>query len=266
MRAILLRYTGGTLDPARLGLDAKLLGDPVGALTADPMGVVAKVTDALAIVSPDLLHLAAWLLPALAAAWVAVSSMGRTVVLRRADARLHARPVTLIVLQAVRLVALACAFGAWLGCLEWAARIGVQAPIAAGQEPNLVLYCAVLIVSSIGLFVLWGAVSWVFSVAPLLAMRRNLGPGASLAAALRLGALKGKLVEINLVMGIVKIALIVLAMVFSACPLPFQSVTTPEFLWWWNAGVVMLYLVASDFFHVARLVAYLELWRAYERA
>jgi hypothetical protein len=28
--------------------------------------------------------------------------------------------------------------------------------------------------------------------------------------------------------------------------------------------VTVLYLVASDFFHVARLVAYLELWRAYE--
>jgi hypothetical protein len=26
----------------------------------------------------------------------------------------------------------------------------------------------------------------------------------------------------------------------------------------------VLYFVASDFFHVARLVAYLQLWRAYE--
>ena len=46
-----------------------------------------------------------------------------------------------------------------------------------------------------------------------------------------------KLVEINLVMGIVKIALMVLALVFSACPLPFESVATPEFLtWWWMGG------------------------------
>jgi hypothetical protein len=87
---------------------------------------------------------------------------------------------------------------------------------------------------------------------------------ASLRAARRLGPLKGKLVEINLVMGIVKIALIVLAMVFSATPLPFESVTTPEFLAWWWVGVTVFYLVASDFFHVARLVGYLELWRAYE--
>jgi hypothetical protein len=91
-----------------------------------------------------------------------------------------------------------------------------------------------------------------------------VGVGESLASAFRLGPLKGKLVEINLVMGIVKIALIVLAMVFSACPLPFESVATPEFLFWWWVGVALLYLVASDFFHVARLVAYLQLWRTYE--
>ncbi len=64
--------------------------------------------------------------------------------------------------------------------------------------------------------------SWVISVAPLLAMRRGLGAVASLQAALRLGAVKTKLVEINLVMGIVKIALLVLAMVFSASPLPLR--------------------------------------------
>jgi hypothetical protein len=101
-------------------------------------------------------------------------------------------------------------------------------------------------------------------VAPLLAMLRNKWVGASLAGALRLGALRGKLAEINLVMGIVKIVLIVLALVFSSTPLPFESIATPEFLYTWWAGVGVLYLVASDFFHVARLVGYLMLWKAYE--
>ena len=74
-----------------------------------------------------------------------------------------------------------------------------------------------------------------------------------------------KLVEINLVMGIVKVALVVLALVFSSTPLPFESVTTAAFLatWWSIDGV--LYLVASDFFHVARLLGYLRLWQAYEK-
>jgi hypothetical protein len=95
-------------------------------------------------------------------------------------------------------------------------------------------------------------------------MLRGLGVGGSLAAAFRVGPVRSKLVEINLVMGIVKIALIVLALVFSASPLPFESVTTPEFLFWWWLLVTGVYFVASDFFHVARQVAYLQLWRAYE--
>jgi hypothetical protein len=95
-------------------------------------------------------------------------------------------------------------------------------------------------------------------------MLRDTGVGKSFSAAFRLGPLKSKLMEINLVMGIVKIALIVLAMVLSACPLPFEAVATPEFMFLWSVGVSVIYFVASDFFHVARLVAYLELWRAYE--
>jgi len=169
-----------------------------------------------------------------------------------------------MMLQAIRLCALAGSFWVWFTCIEVAARVAVIGPMAAGQEPNLVLYCAMAIVTTLGLFVLWGIVSWVFAIAPLLAMLRGTGVAASLAAALRLGTLKSKLVEINLVMGIVKIALIVLAMVFSATPLPFQTVTTPGFLACWWAGVTVLYLVGSDFFHVARLVAYLNLWRAQE--
>jgi hypothetical protein len=112
------------------------------------------------------------------------------------------------------------------------------------------------------MFTLWAVVSWALSVAPLLAMLDNLGAAASLAAAFRAGPPRSRLIEINLVMGIVKIALIVLAMVASACPLPFESVATPQFMACWYAGVTVLYLVASDFFHVVRLVAYLELWKS----
>jgi hypothetical protein len=231
----------------------------------DPMGAAETLSQVLAVLLPPVWQVAAWLVPLLLVGWVVVSSLGRTVVLRRADGRLHARPVTLMVLQALRMVALGGSFVVWFVCVQWVGRVTVLGPLSVGGEPNLVGYFALVIVATLGLFTLWAAVSWVLSVAPLLAMLRGLGVGESLAAAFRLGPLKGKLVEINLVMGIVKIALIVLAMVFSATPLPFENVTTPEFLMWWWAGVTVLYLVASDFFHVARLVAYLELWRAYER-
>ncbi len=63
------------------------------------------------------------------------------------------------------------------------------------------------------MFIAWSTVSWWFGMAPLLAMLNGTGVVASLRDAGRLRGLRGELVEINLVMGIVKIALIVLAMV-----------------------------------------------------
>jgi hypothetical protein len=230
----------------------------------DPMGSAGTVAKAMMALLPPMLNVALWLAPLLVVVWVAVSAVGRTVVMRRVDGRLHARLGTLIVLQAVRVVALVGSFLVWFWGMEWAAGLTVTGPIAVGGEPNLVGYFALAIVGTLVLFVAWAVVSWALAVAPLLAMLRGLGVWGSLAAAFQVGPLKAKLVEINLVMGIVKIALLVLALVFSASPLPFESVTTPEFLFWWWMFVTGVYFVASDFFHVARQVAYLQLWRAYE--
>nr|WP_246302070.1 hypothetical protein [Granulicella arctica] len=228
----------------------------------DPVKASLTLAKAMLALMPPLLAVAVWLVPLLVVTWVIVSSLGRTVVLRRVDSRLHVRPVTLMVLQVIRLAAMSTSFAVWFWCLQEAAKIAVTGPIAQGAEPSMVLYFALAIIATLGLFVLWALVSWGFSVAPLLAMLHGWGVGRSLASSFRLGGLKIKLVEINLVMGIVKIALIVLAMVFSASPLPFETVATQEFLTYWWAGVTVLYFVASDYFHVARLVAYLELWRA----
>jgi hypothetical protein len=230
----------------------------------DAMSASKTLAEAMAVVLPPLAHLLAWLGPVLVLVWVLVSSVGRTVVLRRVDSRLHSRLGTLMVLQAVRVVALLGSFAIWFVYMQWAARVNIVGPISVGGEPNLVGYSTLAIVGTLGLFSLWAIASWGLSVAPLLAMLRNIGVGKSFAAAFHLGPLKSKLMEINLVMGIVKIALIVLAMVLTACPLPFEAVATPQFMFWWWLGVTVLYFVASDFFHVARLVAYLELWRTYE--
>ena len=230
----------------------------------DPMAAAGTVAKAMMALLPPMLNVALWLAPLLVVVWVVVSAVGRTVVMRRVDGRLHARLGTLIVLQAVRVVALVGSFLVWFWGMEWAAGLTVTGPIAVGGEPNLVGYFALAIVGTLVLFVAWAVVSWALAVAPLLAMLRGLGVWGSLAAAFQVGPLKAKLVEINLVMGIVKIALLVLALVFSASPLPFESVTTPEFLFWWWMFVTGVYFVASDFFHVARQVANLQLWRAYE--
>jgi hypothetical protein len=265
VKKLLLAATDGTLDPARLGLDKVLLNDPVGALSADPLGATSKFSGAIGLVLPELIRLGTWLLPLLVVGWVVASSLGRTLVLRKADPDLRARPATLMVLQALRVSVLAAIFLVWFRAVEQIGWIAVVGPIAAHEEPNLILYCAMLIVLSLGMFTVWGFLSWYLSIAPLLAMGENLGPWASLKAAGRLGGLRAKLVEINLVLSIVKIALLVLAMVFSATPLPFEDVTTPEFLAWWWAGVTLIYLVWSDFFHVARLVSYLDLWRGVKK-
>jgi hypothetical protein len=260
LRLVLLAATGGTLDPARLGLDTVLLHDPVGALSADPMGAAGKFATALSLVAPGVQHLAVWLVPLILVGWVVQSSVGRTMVLRYVDESLHVRVGTLMVLQALRVAALTAVFALWFHLVGWSAHVAITGPIALKSEPNLVLFCGLVIVLSLGMFCGWAIVSWVFGMAPLLAMARNLSPFASLRSTVTLGRVRAKLVEINLVLGIVKIMLIVLGMVFSATPLPFSSVETTGFLAWWWFGVVVLYLIASDFFHVARMVGYLDLW------
>jgi hypothetical protein len=76
------------------------------------------------------------------------------------------------------------------------------------------------------------------------------------------------LVEINLVLGIVKLALIVLAMVFSAAPLPFSDELGSDALHMVSAASVVFYFVANDFFQVVRIKAFAEFWRTFrgERA
>jgi hypothetical protein len=230
----------------------------------DPMSAAKTLSATAHVLLPPALEVAKWQAPLLVAAWIVMSSLGRTVVLRRMDPLMRTRPVTLMALQALRLFALGASFAAWFWCLRADSVIAIATPMAEGREPNLVLLCALGIIATLGMFILWAIVSWVFSIAPLLAMLRNLRAFAALKSALRLRELKAKLVEINLVMGIVKIALVVLAMVFSACPLPFESIATPDFMAHWYIAVGVWYLVASDFFHVVRLAAYLQLWRVYE--
>ena len=72
-----------------------------------------------------------------------------------------------------------------------------------------------------------------------------------------------KLVEINLVMGIVKLALIVLAMVLSAAPLPFSDQLGPDALHVLWVTATIFYFVASDYFQVVRLKGFVEFWKIF---
>lgn len=220
--------------------------------------IVANVWEVL---TPPLFHLLGWLAPLLGLGWAVASGVGRSFVLRRYDPTLPFRPITLSALQVLRVVALGASFVGWFKAIQWSANTAL-----AGEEPNLVLYFALVICISLGIFIFWALVSWIFSVAPLIALLENKTAIACLIRSLRLGQLTAKLVEVNLVLGIVKLALVVLAMVFSATPLPFASVMvgTPLYLWW--ATVTLVYFAASDFFQLARLVAFVRFWRIYNES
>ena len=233
----------------------------IGHLLTDPMSGSETLANAIAIFAPPVLETMKWLAPTLLLVWAAVSSVGRTVVLRRMRPDLHSRPGTLFILQLLRLIPLAGSFVVWWLGLRTIANFAVMRPIDAGAEPNMVLYFGLAIVLTLTLFVLWAAVSWVFSIAPLLAMLRDLNFAQSIRASWSVGSLRSTMVEINLVMGIVKIALLVLAVVFSACPVPFSAQLTDDALMYWNFGVAVWYFLVSDFFHVARLASYLHLWQ-----
>src|SRR5260370_927821 len=84
----------------------------------DPMGSATTLAKAMELLLPSVLRVALWLAPLMVVAWVMMSAVGRTVGLRRVDGRLHSRGGTLIVLQAVRVVALLGSFAGWFWCME----------------------------------------------------------------------------------------------------------------------------------------------------
>ncbi len=226
---------------------------------ADPMRAAVVLSNVYAILAPPIFHLLLWLVPVVIVAWAAASGIGRSAVLRRYDRTLPRRWAALTILQLLRVVFLGGSVVFWFAAIQWAAGVTLQ-----GDSPNIIGYFALIIALSLGIFTLWALLSWVFSIAPVLVLLENCGIASSLARSLRLGPLKGKLVEINLIMGIIKLALMVLAMVWSAMPLPFEAEVHGASLYaWWALGTI-LYCIASDFFQVARLAAFIQLWRAFQ--
>jgi hypothetical protein len=223
--------------------------------------ILVALADSL---TPTVLQILQWMLPTFLVAWAVVSGLGRWLVLRRLAAfRQDLLPrspaplqaVQLILFQALRIAGLSAIVAACYGCIHLAA----GAAFAETENPNLVFYFAAVIISVLSAFTAWALISWTVTLAPLLLVRDRKGIAAAFALGVRPGRnVTGKLTEINLVLGIVKLALLVLAMVFSAIPLPFESATTPHELHTWWAMVTIAYLVVNAFFQVGRLVATLE--------
>jgi hypothetical protein len=247
-----------------LGMDIHVSSAWVSSLTVfKPMEAMDGLRQAGIVLWPSIEPVAKWFVPVFALVWVLAATVGHTWWLQRYDPVLKARMPTYALLMSLKLSKLVATLGTWVGCWVLALSVAVAAPMARHHEPNLVLLAAMMIGLTLLLFVARSMSSWILQLAPLIAMTRNVSVRKSIVMAIRAPKkLRWQLIETNLVMGIAKVALLVLAMVFSACPLPFSSVETQGFLTCWWIGVGVWWLVASDYFHVVRYVAVLRLLRA----
>ena len=237
--------------------------DSVGLTEIDaqnPWIAVVQITDAWAHYQPHVMAVLRWLLPVASLGWVVVSGLGRSLVLKQMEPRLSFRPLQMIALQAAWLAALGITCWGWFRSIQWVAATHIT-PVG---EPDLVGYSFWVIFLSLGFFTAWALANWVLSIAPLLMLLEERSALSSFGQSLRLGkAFRGKLMEINLVMGIVKLALIVLAMVLSAAPLPFSDQLGPDAMHGIFALATLFYLVASDYFQVVRLKGFVEFWKMF---
>ena len=230
--------------------------------TLNPWVAAVQISNGIAFYKPHVLGSLRQLLPAAALAWIAISGLGRGLLLNRMAARIRFRPFPAMLFQAAWLALFAFTMWGWLRSIAWVAatHIDVQG------EPDLVGYFIWAIFLSLGFFTAFALASWPLTIAPLLV---NLEDRSLLSAAcesLRLGRrFTGKLVEINLVMGIVKLALMVLAMVFSAAPLPFGDQLGAGAMQLATGVSLTFYLVANDFFQVVRLKAFLAFWMTFRQ-
>jgi hypothetical protein len=197
------------------------------------------------------------ILPA-AGAWIVLSGVGRAWSLKRlargVGGRSRFRPATMILLQALWLGLWSLTMWSWYSSMGWVAATHINIP----GEPDLVGYFIWAIFISLGLFTAFALASWPLTIAPLLAQIEDCSASEALAESFALGKpFTSKLVEINLVLGIVKLALIVVAMVFSAAPLPFSDELGSDALHMVSAASVVFYFVANDFFQVVRIKAFL---------
>ena len=231
----------------------------------NPWVAAVQISQAWTLYQPHVAAVLRWLLPVAALAWVVLSGLGRSLVLKQLEPGLAFSPawrriLEMIALQAGWLALLAVTCWGWFRSIGWAA----STHITTTGEPDLVGYSMWVIFLSLGFFSAWALANWALSIAPLVMLLEQRSALSSLGQSLRLGkAFTGKLVEINLVMGIVKLALIVVAMVLSAAPLPFSDELGPDAMHGVWAVATVFYLVASDYFQVVRLKGFVEFWKMF---
>jgi hypothetical protein len=230
----------------------------------NPWVAAVQLSNAWSLYQPHVAAVARWLFPVAALAWVVISGLGRSLLLKRIEANpvssLRFRPMAMMALQAAWLALFAVTCWGWFRSIAWVA----ATTITPAAEPDLIGYSMGVIFLSLGFFTAWALVSWAFSIAPLVMLLERRSVISALGQSLRLGrAMTAKLVEINLVMGIVKLALIVVAMVLSAAPLPFSDQLGEGTLRGISTVALIFYFVGNDYFQVVRLKGFVEFWKMF---
>jgi len=245
-----LEHILAVLTPQESGLSSI---DP-----SNPWIASGQFSRALVQYAPLVEHELRWILPLAAVVWIVISSVGRNLVLKLAEPRLRFRPASMLLLQAVWLLLFGGICWAWFRSVAWAA----ATHFSFASEPDLIGFSIWLIFLSLGFFTLWALLGWIVSVAPILMLLENRSPWSALVITTKLGkSFTSDLFEIGMFMGIVNLALVVVAMVLSAAPLPFSDELGGSALHVVWAGATVFYLVAHDYFQVVRLKCFVQFWK-----
>lgn len=221
----------------------------------DPWRIAKQLSEAWRAYLPLFAAHATWFLPLAALGWILLSAVGRSLLFARMEPGRKWRPFAFIAIQAVQLAAFSVVL------LFWWHMMGVIAAenLYIEGEPNLVGYLISTVLLTLGTYVAWALVSWPVLVAPVLVVLEGLSPWGAIAQGFHLGKIvSSKLVEINLVMGIVRLAMMVLASVLSAAPLPFGEQLGNSSLQTITVIAVLFNFVGNDYFQVVRLKSFIE--------
>jgi hypothetical protein len=226
----------------------------------NPWIAAGQLSLAFAKYEPLIAHELRWLAPVAVLAWIVISSFGRNLALKQMDHRVRLRPLAMMVLQAAWLALFGGVSWGWFRAVSWAA----ATHFPGGAEPDLIGFSIWLIFLSLAFFTVWALLGWIVSVAPVLMLLEQRSAISALGMTSRLGrTFTAELFEIGMVMGIVNLALMVLAMVLSAAPLPFSDQLGSDALRVVWAGAAVFYLVAHDYFQLVRLKCFVEFWKVF---
>jgi hypothetical protein len=247
-----LQHVFAVLTPEDSGLSGI---DP-----SNPWIAAGQLSRAVTKYDPLIAHELRWLVPIAAAAWIMISGLGRSLVYRLLQPGLRFRPLAMMALQTVWLILFGSICWGWFRSVAWVA----ATHFPANSEPDLIGFSVWLIFLSLGFFTLWALVGWMVSVAPVLMLMEGGSAVSALGKTTRLGkTFTSELFEIGMVMGIVNLALMVVAMVFSAAPLPFSDQLGGDALHVVWAGAAVFYLIAHNYFQLVRLRCFLRFWQIF---